>query len=55
MNSPALGDIDGDGALELVVHNTTVFVWDLPASATYAQWPMFKANAARTSVLRTSD
>lgn len=55
VNSPALGDIDGDGALELVVHNTTVFVWDLPASATYAQWPLFKGNAARTSVLRTVD
>jgi hypothetical protein len=46
-NTPALGDIDHDGRLELVANNSHVFVWDLPDSNDFAQWPAFKCDAAR--------
>lgn len=47
-NNPAVGDIDGDGKLELVASNSKLFVWDLPASTnTLADWPMFRRTAAR--------
>ena len=48
LNNPALGDVDGDGQLELVAHNSRLFVWDLPGGAIKADWPMFKRNPART-------
>jgi hypothetical protein len=48
-NNPAVGDLDGDGHLELVVHNSKLFVWDLPTSTLHADWPMFKRDVARTS------
>ncbi len=48
-NNPAVGDIDGDGKLELVASNSKLFVWDLPGSTnTLADWPMFRRNAVRT-------
>lgn len=47
-NAPALGDIDNDGELEMVVSNSNLTVWDLPGSGD-ADWPMFKQNPARTS------
>lgn len=50
-NNPAVADLDGDGHLELVAHNSNLIVWELPAATTAAQWPMFKSNAARTSLL----
>ena len=53
-NNPALGDLDGDGHLEMVVQNSELTVWDLPSSTLQAQWPMFKKNAARTSSLEAS-
>jgi hypothetical protein len=49
MNNLAVGDLDSDGNLELVAHNSTLYVWDLPPAAKEADWPMFKFNAARTS------
>lgn len=47
-NNPALGDIDGDGSLELIAQNSELTVWDLPAAAKRADWPMFRRDAART-------
>lgn len=49
MNTPAIGDLDNDGRLELVATNSQVHVWELPNISTAAAWPMFKLNAARTS------
>ncbi|UCC50735.1 MAG: VCBS repeat-containing protein [Anaerolineaceae bacterium] len=46
-NNPAVGDLDGDGHLELVVQNSKLTVWDLPTSSALADWPMFKLDAAR--------
>jgi hypothetical protein len=51
MNNPAVGDLDGDGHLELVVQNSELTVWDLPNSSPKPHWPMFKKTAARTSSL----
>jgi hypothetical protein len=48
-NSPAVGDLNGDGHLEMVVQNSKLTVWDLPNSSTLADWPMYKLNAARRS------
>jgi hypothetical protein len=50
-NSPAVGDLDGDGHLELVAQNSELFVWRLPGSSTRADWPMLKRNPARTSAV----
>ena len=50
-NSPAVGDLDGDGHLELVAQNSELFVWRLPSSSNRADWPMLKGNPARTSAV----
>ena len=52
-NTPAIGDIDGDNELELIVHDSRLFVWDLPGSNTNSDWPMFKASADRQSRFST--
>ncbi len=49
ISAPALGDIDNDGKLEMVVTNSKMYVWDLDTSSAQADWPMFKRDAARTS------
>lgn len=48
INTPAVGDIDRDGRLELIAQNSQLTVWELPASTPRAAWPMFKHDAART-------
>ncbi len=61
--SPAVGDIDGDGRLELVWSEIRqqglsmdypmprIFAWDLTASASNAQpWPMYRADARHSGV-----
>ncbi|MBX7251319.1 MAG: VCBS repeat-containing protein [Candidatus Promineofilum sp.] len=54
MNNPVLADVDGDGQLELIVHNSKLYVWDLPGGATRADWPMFKHDPARTGALSSA-
>ena len=49
VNTPAVGDIDNDGKLELVATNSVARVWDLDNSTTGADWPMFKHDAQRHS------
>lgn len=58
LNIPAVGDIDNDGQLELVVSsgvapdaNGVIRAWDLTNATARADWPMFKANSARTSFM----
>jgi len=46
-NTPAIGDIDNDGRLELVATNSHVFVWDLPDSQDLAHWSNFKCDSER--------
>ncbi len=48
-NNPAVGDLNGDGHLELVAQNSQLTVWTLPGSTKRADWPMFKQNAARSA------
>ena len=48
-NTPAVGDIDNDGRLELIASNSRLYVWDLPGNSDQAVWPMFKANMNRTA------
>ncbi len=47
-SNPAVGDLDGNGRLDLVASNSELFVWELPNSSTKADWPMFRGDAART-------
>lgn len=51
LNNPVVADIDGDGQLELIAHNSKLYVWDLPNGAVRADWPMFRRDAARTGAL----
>jgi hypothetical protein len=48
INSPAVGDTDGDGQLELVTQNTQVRVWNMPNGAEKATWPMEYGTANRS-------
>ena len=48
-NSPAVGDVDGDGKLELIVNDSRLYVYDLPSAGSDAEWGQFKRNAAGTS------
>lgn len=51
-NNPVVGDLDGDGQLELVAHNSDLMVWRLPNSTNHADWPMFKYNASRSGAIQ---
>jgi hypothetical protein len=50
-NSPAVGDIDDNGRLDLVAHNSKLYVWELSQSSDTADWPMFKRNALRSGAI----
>jgi hypothetical protein len=49
MNNPAVGDIDNDGRLEMVAHDSRLFVWDLDSQSTRSEWPQFKNRALSDS------
>ena len=51
LNNPALADVDGDGQLELIAHNSRLYIWDMPSGAVRADWPMFKHDPARTGAM----
>ena len=51
LNSPAIGDIDNDGQLELITQNSLISVFNLPDASDMATWPLAKLNAARTSTM----
>jgi subtilisin family serine protease len=56
-SAPAVGDIDGDGFLELawIDHEANLYVWDLPSRANAAaqQWAMWGHDAGRTNNAQT--
>ncbi len=45
VNTPAVGDIDNDGKLELVTTNNVARAYDLDNGTNGADWPMFKHDA----------
>jgi len=58
--SPVVGDVDGDGGLEIVIggasdssgNNGAVYIWDMGGDTTDAlPWPMFHQNVRRTGRL----
>lgn len=49
LNTPAVGDIDGDGKLELVATNSQAYAWTLPDSSNRVDWAMFKRDPAGAS------
>lgn len=51
LNTPAVGDIDGDGKLELVATNSRAFAWTLPDSNKQTDWAMFKRDANGASYI----
>jgi hypothetical protein len=51
LNTPAVGDLDGNGRLELITVNSKIYVWDFPGSGHRADWPMYKGNTARTGTV----
>ncbi len=50
-NNPTLGDIDQDGQLELIAHNSKLYAWDMPSGAVQSDWPAFRGDAARTGTM----
>ncbi|MBN1249352.1 MAG: hypothetical protein JXC32_16955, partial [Anaerolineae bacterium] len=60
---PAVGDVDGDGQLELVAggassggNQAAIYVWALGSSevtGSAAEWPMYKRSSLRSSLLDT--
>jgi hypothetical protein len=48
-NTPAVGDIDNDGKLELVATHSRMHVWNLDDSTDAVDWAMFKYDASRLS------
>ena len=51
LNTPAVGDINRDGHLELVATNSQAFAWEFPDSSDKADWAMFKRDAAGVSYM----
>ena len=53
--SPAVGDVDGDGLLEVVAitREGWLFVWDTPASRSAPRdWPVFRRDARNSGRFR---
>jgi hypothetical protein len=52
-NTPALGDLTGDGKLELVTATSVVKAWTMEDNTGVATWPMFRRNPLHTGVVDT--
>lgn len=48
INTPAIGDLDNDGQLEVVAMNSELTVWQLGDSTPRTSWPMFRQTADRS-------
>jgi hypothetical protein len=54
VNVPAIGDLNGNGRLQVITQSSQLKVWALPNSSNNADWPMFKRDAERTSAVRSA-
>mgnify|MGYP001408172845 CR=1 FL=1 len=52
LNTPSVGDLDGDGVSQLVVSNSKVSVFELPVKFPQADWPTLKRNPWRTALYK---
>jgi hypothetical protein len=48
-NVPAVADLNNDGVVDLIVHNSLLRVWSLDLARNVADWPMHGHDAARTA------
>ena len=53
INSPSVGDMDGDGDLELVTFNDHLTMWQIKGAGSSADWPMFHRDAKRQGSVPT--
>lgn len=48
LNTPALGDLDNNGKLDIIAANSQLIVWEIDASTAAASWPLFRRTPARS-------
>lgn len=47
LNTPAVGDLDGDGRLDAIATNSEITLWSLEGSSPATTWPLFRRATQR--------